>query len=98
MGLGVFAAWSGGRLVREDLHRFGYRMSLAAFANKIRLFANPLEPGCDNMPPTRPPLVDVVAVVEFVLGAQMVLRQHLRVGLELFGTDRFPCHAVEDLR
>ena len=80
------------------LHGRPDRIRLSALPNPIRLLPNPLNPSRNHMPPFRPPPVQKLSILEFILRTQMILRQHYGVGLELFGVDWLASQAIKDLR
>ena len=71
---------------------------LSALPDLIRFLANPSESGRNYVPPLRPTSVEMVAVRELVLRAQVVLPKNLGVGLQLCRSDRFARQTIEDLR
>src|SRR5271155_1616739 len=71
------------------------RMTFPALADLIGLLANPNETSRDHVPPYRPTSIQKLAVREFVLAAQVVLRQYFSVGLELIWTYGLPSHSIE---
>ncbi len=56
-------------------------MSFPALPDLIGLFPNPNEFGRYNMPPFCPTAIQELAVLEFVLAAQVILRKDFGVGL-----------------
>jgi hypothetical protein len=80
------------------LHGRPNGIALSAVTDLIGLLANPNESGRDDVPPLRATPVQNLPVQEFIFAAQVVLRQHFSVSLELFGADRLACQTIEDLR
>ena len=76
--------------------RDGIRLS--ALADLIGLLPNPNLPGRHNMASLRPTAIPMVAVLELMLRAQVVLREDIGIGHQLCSPDGFACHATEDLR
>ena len=73
----------------EDRHRFNNRIGLPALTDSIGFLANPGESRGNHMPPLCPTSIEMVAVRELMLRAQVVLPKNLSVGLQLLRTDRF---------
>src|ERR1700733_1377117 len=69
-----------------------------AIPDSICLFADPYELVGKNALPLCSASVAKLAILELILAAQMILRQHLGVGSEVFRSDRATRRAIEDPR
>ena len=81
----------------EFLNGIDDRISLPAVTHHIRFLANQYELGRDDVASLGPSAIQILSVLELALRAEVVLREHFRIGLKLRWIDGVTRNAVEDL-